>query len=76
VKEIGEKAFCYCKSLTEITIPISVKKIKKESFAWCKKLKDVNYGGTIGEWLFVHDIFWTSYDMNPTVHCTDGDLKK
>ena len=42
VTEVGNCAFCYCKSLEIIVIPQSVTKIGKDAFCSCENLKTVN----------------------------------
>ena len=41
VTEIGESAFEWCESLTEIKIPEGVTEIGKSAFAWCKSLTEI-----------------------------------
>ena len=38
VISIGDKAFCFCNSLTSITIPDSVTSIGDEAFSGCERL--------------------------------------
>ena len=45
VESIGEYAFCGCKNLTEIRIPISVTMIEANAFFSCFGLKNVYYSG-------------------------------
>ncbi len=40
---IGEGAFAYCDSLTEVYIPASVKTVNKNTFYFCKGLKTVTF---------------------------------
>ena len=54
VKEIGEKAFYNCKSLTSITIPSSVTSIGNNAFYGCDKLTKVNHLGTIDSWVKIN----------------------
>lgn len=44
-KAIGEKAFYYCKKLTNVTIPKHVTKIGKEAFRMCDNLKTIAFLG-------------------------------
>ena len=55
VTSIGEYAFVYCNSLTEVTIPEGVTSIGVGAFAGCRSLTEVTIpeGVTsIGEWAF------------------------
>ena len=44
VTSIGESAFCFCRSLTSITIPNSVTSIGVSVFAWCSGLTTIVVG--------------------------------
>ena len=55
VKVIGDRAFVWCESLTNINIPNSVTTIGEGAFAWCKSLTSINIPNsvtTIGEGAF------------------------
>ena len=55
VTEIGELAFCRCRSLGRVTIADSVKTIKSDAFGYCDKLTDItipNSVTSIGEKAF------------------------
>ena len=41
IREIGERAFAYCRELSEINIPESLLTIGKEAFKSCKQLKEI-----------------------------------
>ena len=47
---IGDSAFAYCSSLTEVTIPKSVTSIEFFAFYDCGALTTVHYGGTQEDW--------------------------
>ncbi len=47
---IGESAFDDCKSITAVTIPVTVKSIGGYAFRGCTDLTKVYYFGTIAEW--------------------------
>ncbi len=49
VTKIGEGAFAYCKSLTDVTIPDSVTKIGDIAFHGCTSLTDVTIGNSVTE---------------------------
>ena len=51
VTNIGEYAFRDCKSLTSVTIGNSVTSIGESAFNGCNKLKEVNYRGTVEQWM-------------------------
>lgn len=65
VVSIGENAFCRA-SITSITIPVSVKSIGEDAFLGFSKLKEVNYKGTLEQWL---GISFNNYSSNP---CCQG----
>ena len=50
VTSIGDWAFSYCNSLTEVTIPAGVKTIGDRAFYYCASLETVTYDGTKEEW--------------------------
>lgn len=47
VTSIGKYAFFYCKYLTSISIPNSVKIINEDAFSSCSSLASVNFGNSI-----------------------------
>ena len=51
VTSIGYAAFTICKSLTSVTIGNSVTSIGESAFNGCNKLKEVNYRGTVEQWM-------------------------
>ena len=50
IKNIGERAFKNCTSLTSVTIPNSIASIGNEAFAGCTSLTTVFYTGTEEQW--------------------------
>ena len=55
VRSIGKKAFCWCRSLTEITIPNSVTSIGYGAFGFCTSLTEITIPDSvtsIGKWAF------------------------
>ena len=60
LQTIGWGAFGYCNSLTEVTIPASVKRLDWYAFYYCTSLETVNFGapsqlGSIGGYAFWND---------------------
>lgn len=55
VKVIGDRAFWFCRSLTNINIPNSVTTIGDSAFWFCESLTNINIPNsvtTIGDWVF------------------------
>ncbi len=67
-----------CATITNITIPDSVRYISPFAFVGCLGLTDVYFGGSIDEWLNIQTASdpdgdgWQSV-YNITVHCSNGD---
>ncbi|MBQ8920589.1 MAG: leucine-rich repeat protein [Oscillospiraceae bacterium] len=77
VTSIGDGAFEYCTSLKSIIIPNSVTSIGDYAFYDCSNLNDIQYNGTIAQWIAVKKgSNWLKYasTSTSTVHCTDGDI--
>ncbi len=47
VETIGEKAFMYCKDITQLTMPDSVTAIEDHAFLWCNKMSEVNWSDSL-----------------------------
>ena len=43
LKEIGDKAFGYCKKLEKIILPVSLEEIGEKAFSECEKLEEVDF---------------------------------
>ena len=69
VTNIGEYAFCGCKSLTSVTIPDSVTSIDWSAFSNCTSLTDVYYAGSEAQWKAI-SISSTGNDdlLNANIH--------
>ena len=55
IKCIGDRAFCWCNSLTSITVPDSVTSIGYGAFGWSESLTSVTLSDgvtSIGDWAF------------------------
>ena len=66
VTTIGETAFCYCSSLTSVTIPSSVTSINDYAFCYCNGLTSVtipNSVASIGDYAFYDCNSLTSLDI-------------
>ncbi len=75
VTKIESTAFSGCKSLASIAIPAGVKLIDHYAFCDCFNLTDINYSGTIEDWLNIEKNSNWNYGLNDyTVHCTDGSI--
>ena len=72
VTSIGEWAFKYCESLTDITIPNSVTNIGDFAFDYCRSLKDVYYTGSQSDWKKISIGGWNGYLIDATFHYNWG----
>ena len=72
---IGEKAFYYCSSLTEIVIPDSVTSIGAMAFWYCSNLTSIRYEGTIAQWYEISMGSSLNYNTQATeVVCLNGTV--
>ena len=70
VTNIGDSAFMYCKSLTNINIPNSVTNIGDEVFKGCRSLTNINIPDSvtnIGDWTFLRCTFLTKINIPDSV---------
>ncbi|MCI6342560.1 MAG: leucine-rich repeat protein [Prevotella sp.] len=70
VTNIGDSAFMYCKSLTNINIPNSVTNIGDEVFKDCRSLTNINIPDSvtnIGDWTFLRCTFLTKINIPDSV---------
>ena len=68
VTNIGANAFYGCDELTSVTIAKSVAKIGEDAFRKCNSLVEMNFLGTINDWV---EIEFGSYYSNPTAMTND-----
>jgi hypothetical protein len=75
ITSIGDKTFSFCTSLASVYLPKALTSVGASAFDNCNSLKEINYGGTIEEWLLVNKgASWYFGKVNPTVICTDGSI--
>ncbi len=74
ITEIGSNAFTSCASLERIAIPLSVTEIGENAFYDCAALTDVDYGGSMAQWMGIH-IGYTNGPLTERAvkHFSDGD---
>lgn len=77
VKAIEGVTFEQCKALKEITIGKSVKKIGIRAFYGCFALENINFNGTVEQFLRISKAdSWYSRTGDWVIHCTDGHITK
>ena len=77
VKAIEGVTFEQCKALKEITIGKSVKKIGIRAFYGCYALENINFNGTVEQFLRISKAdSWSSRTGDWVIHCTDGEISK
>ena len=75
VTVISSHAFYNCKVLLSITIPYTVTDIGSYAFYDCLQLSDINYTGTMVQWINItKGSRWNDGVPATVVHCTDGDV--
>lgn len=69
-------AFSGCQELEKITVPAGVVLITRNTFTYCYVLKNLEFKGTIEEWVTIAKEFSSDYYnlKGCIVHCTDGKL--
>ena len=65
VTTILDSGFYKCESLTEITLPKTIKRIEEKAFYGCEALTKVTFEGTVNEWCSIE--FAQNYS-NPTYY--------
>lgn len=68
VTTIGDRAFAWCESLKSVVIPSAVTDILDCAFLDCLRLKEVNYLGTIDQWVQIN---FESNTSNPLAQNAD-----
>ena len=77
VKNIEPFTFEQCKLLENITIGKSVRSIKMRAFLGCSSLQNIQFNGTIEEFLKISRAdSWDSRTGEYIVRCTDGEITK
>ena len=77
VKKIGQRAFQYCKRLSEIILPDGVEEIGKEAFWYCQKLKSITFPPSVvsvGQLAFFRCESLTSVTIPPSVRRIGYDI--
>ncbi len=75
VSEISDRAFLDRTSIESATIPGSVTSIGKGAFSNCTSLKEIRYGGTKAQWMFMLGGFNLVSPVRVAVSCSDGDAR-
>ena len=77
VEAIGEWTFGGCFSLRSVYLPSSVNELGANSFRYCKNLNEINYGGTVEQWIGLEKGASWNYGAGAfVVNCADGKLRK
>lgn len=78
VTSIGSYTFYdYCEQLTEVTISEDVERVGEAAFRRANALTDVDYGGTVEQWVELKAVSGSNNDPlwnAPNIHCSDGDF--
>lgn len=65
VTSIGENAFYNCSNMTSVTIGSGIQSIYSSAFRGCSELENINYTGTIDQWV---QIYFSNSEANPVCY--------
>ncbi|MBQ3639775.1 MAG: leucine-rich repeat protein [Clostridia bacterium] len=72
VETIEADAFIFCKALSAVALPHTLKRIDLTCFYFCSDSLEVTYAGTLEEWEAVEKPIAHAFPNFPQVICSDG----